>query len=106
MKKAALLTIIFAGLLLSACRASSEVETQSAPVSTPTRSASQLVNTPTEDLSQQSAETSSPPGCTVVSPRPTPGATEQSLFPPVTDRDWTQGPDDAEITLMEYSDFQ
>jgi len=40
--------------------------------------------------------------CTVVSRQPTPGPTE----PLVTDNDWTQGPDDAAVTFIEYSDFQ
>ena len=44
--------------------------------------------------------------CTVVSQQPTPGPTEQSLVPPVSDDDWTQGPDDAAVTFVEYGDFQ
>lgn len=43
--------------------------------------------------------------CTVVSTIPTPGPTEQSLFPPVGTGDWTQGPDTAQVTFIEYSDF-
>jgi hypothetical protein len=41
----------------------------------------------------------------VISPANTPGPTEQSIFPPVTDKDWSTGPKDAAITLIEYSDF-
>jgi len=37
---------------------------------------------------------------------PTPNATEQSLFPTVSDQDWVQGPPDAAVTFIEYSDFQ
>ena len=44
--------------------------------------------------------------CTVVSRQPTPGPTEQSLVPLVGDQDWTQGPDDAQVTFIEYGDFQ
>lgn len=55
---------------------------------------------------QISAETSGTPGCTVESPRPTPGPTQQSIFPPVTDEDWATGPEDAFITILEYGDFQ
>lgn len=47
-----------------------------------------------------------PPGCTVISPPPTPGATTQSLFPVVGDDDWVKGPDGATLTFIEYSDFQ
>lgn len=44
--------------------------------------------------------------CTVVSRRPTPGPTEQSLFPPVGEEDWIKGAKDAQVTIIEYSDFQ
>jgi hypothetical protein len=43
--------------------------------------------------------------CTVVSTVPTPGPTEQSLFPPVGEGDWVQGPATADVTIIEYSDF-
>ena len=44
--------------------------------------------------------------CTVVSREPTPGPTEQSLFPPVTTKDWAIGAETAAVTFIEYSDFQ
>lgn len=47
-----------------------------------------------------------PAGCTAVSPMPTPGPTELSYFPPVSENDWVQGPDDAAVTIIEYGDFQ
>lgn len=56
--------------------------------------------TPLPDLVAQ------PAGCTVVSFLPTPGPTEESLFPSVNDQDWTLGPRDAAITIIEYGDFQ
>jgi hypothetical protein len=46
------------------------------------------------------------PGCTVVSVIPTAGPTEPSLFPPVSEADWVIGPETAEVTILEYSDFQ
>jgi protein-disulfide isomerase len=45
-------------------------------------------------------------GCTVVTKRPTPGPTAESIYPPVTDADHTKGPADAKVTIIEYSDFQ
>jgi len=44
--------------------------------------------------------------CTVVSLMPTPGPTEASLFPAPGPADWTQGPETASVTFLEYSDFQ
>jgi cyclophilin family peptidyl-prolyl cis-trans isomerase/protein-disulfide isomerase len=47
-----------------------------------------------------------PAGCTATSPKPTTGPTEASLFPPVSDKDWVLGSDQASITIIEYGDFQ
>jgi hypothetical protein len=49
---------------------------------------------------------SAPATCSAVSILPTPGPTEISLFPPPTASDWKLGPDTAQVTFMEYSDFQ
>lgn len=46
------------------------------------------------------------PSCTVSSPQPTPGPTEQTLFPPVNETDWALGPETASLTILEYGDFQ
>jgi cyclophilin family peptidyl-prolyl cis-trans isomerase/protein-disulfide isomerase len=56
--------------------------------------------------SQPTADIAAGEGCTVVSPQPTPGPTEQSLFPPVSAQDWVRGPAAAPVTVMIYSDFQ
>jgi len=45
-------------------------------------------------------------GCTVVTKKPTPGPTAESIFPPVGDADWVKGPANARVTIIEYSDFQ
>mgnify|MGYP001829059125 FL=1 len=60
--------------------------------------------TPTSD-NQQVTELAEA-NCTVISLQPTPGPTEQSLVPSVTNEDWTQGPADARVTFIEYGDFQ
>jgi len=65
------------------------------PTSPPT-----LASTPTDDLPPV------PSGCTVVSQQYSPQPTEQSIFPPVTSTDWSIGPEDAVVTLVEYGDFQ
>ncbi len=45
-------------------------------------------------------------GCTAISPHPTPGPTEQSLFPLVSETDWKLGDDKAAVTIISYCDFQ
>ncbi len=47
-----------------------------------------------------------PPGCTAISPKPTPGPTEASLFPPLRADEWVKGAPDASVTFVEYGDFQ
>jgi hypothetical protein len=45
-------------------------------------------------------------GCTVITQKPTPGPTAESVFPSVNDADWVKGPASARVTIIEYSDFQ
>ncbi len=100
MRRIVLIFIIIATFMLGAC--SSQVPQKATPPATPPPA------TPSPSLppaSTSSAELASA-GCTVQSPFPTPGPTEQSLFPPAGENDWVSGPDSAAMTLLEYSDFQ
>ena len=45
-------------------------------------------------------------GCTVVTKKPTPGPTGESIYPPIGDADHFKGPASAKVTIIEYSDFQ
>jgi hypothetical protein len=45
-------------------------------------------------------------GCTVITMKPTPGPTAESIYPPVSDTDHVKGPASAKVTMIEYSDFQ
>jgi hypothetical protein len=107
MPKYPLILLVVFALGLSACQGQSQASpTAVAPTVTRQSTATLAAEAPvtTDKIDQSVAGT--PPGCTVISPPPTPGPTEQSVFPPVTENDWMIGPDDAEITLIEYSDFQ
>jgi cyclophilin family peptidyl-prolyl cis-trans isomerase/protein-disulfide isomerase len=44
--------------------------------------------------------------CQSLSLEPTPDAKVSSLFPPVSEEDYVTGPQDASMTIIEYSDFQ
>jgi len=107
MQKFSLILLIVIALGLTACQGQRQtsptaVLSTSTMQPTATQAAEALTSTETVDQSLAGA----PPGCTVISPPSTPSPTEQSVFPPVSEKDWSFGPDDAEITLIEYSDFQ
>ena len=57
---------------------------------------------PTTEQTNESDEAN----CTVVSRQPTPGPTEQSIVPAISDADWFHGPEDAKVNIIEYGDFQ
>jgi protein-disulfide isomerase len=46
------------------------------------------------------------PVCQSIPVAPTPGPEETSLFPSVSENDHVRGPSDAEVTIIEYGDFQ
>ena len=93
------LLIIF-GLVLSACGGNAPNPGLDAYASTP------QAGQPTQGQTQGLESGSISNGCTVQSPRPTPGPTEVSLFPPVTGADWVRGPEEAPVTILAYSDFE
>jgi len=46
------------------------------------------------------------PACTTLITEPTPGPETPSIFPPVTSVDHILGPEDAAVTILDYSDYQ
>jgi len=101
------LSILFFLLIfiLAACQSKTPASTQLIP--TPSREISSPVpGGAAATITSQPAEEGAPPGCTVVSQPDPSDPNAQSLFPPASDTDWSFGPGDAKITLIEYSDFQ
>jgi cyclophilin family peptidyl-prolyl cis-trans isomerase/protein-disulfide isomerase len=54
----------------------------------------------------QEAEVAEPASCTAVASEQRQAVLDSSPVPPITDEDWSRGPADATITILEYSDFQ
>lgn len=89
-------------LLLAACKGvtgakESQVSNATTPVPTET--------TPAPTKLAPTAQTVAA-NCTVVSRVSQPDPTQASLFPPITEKDWSRGPETAKVTFIEYSDFQ
>ena len=112
------LFLMVAALTLSACK----VATITPPVEEPTaiveetEAVSDVPAEPTEDLGPQPTADTRLTGddgnmlCTIVEPlfsELTPEEEAQlAVFPPVSEEDWTKGPENAIITIIEYTEFQ
>lgn len=108
MRKTLIALLLMAALLVAGCQGSSNgtagtatsQQSEAYASATPEPAAAATRVQPTVELA------AAPPGCTVISPQPTAGPTEQSVFPQVEDADWKFGPTDAAVTFVEYGDFQ
>lgn len=114
MQKKIPIVLLVLAFLLSACQGATQTQPVSTPLGVtpaataayrPTSAATLAVaGTPGEASTVSTpAGTAAPAKCTVVSRAAKP--TEASLFAPVSGSDWTQGPPDAPVTIIEYSDF-
>jgi len=92
-------------LMLAACQSKTPASTQLVP-SPSLEISSPVPGGPAATIASQPADNGAPPGCSVVSQPDPSDPNAQSLFPPASDTDWSYGPGDAKITLIEYSDFQ
>ena len=102
MKKLFLLLLILLAVSLAGCKP--QEGTASIPTLTPTTEARPA---PTVVLTVPTQASLLPDsGCTVITQKPTPGPTAESIFPPVSDADHVKGPASAKVTMIEYSDFQ
>ncbi len=93
------------GLIATACQVQPNVVFPSpSPVITPIFPSSP--SSPATPLTRNDLALRIASGCTAKSPRPTPGPTEVSLFPPVSNNDYQRGNDEARVTILVYCDFQ
>ena len=100
MRKVILLFLILASLVLAGCLP----QVQATPTLTATTKAQP---TSTVSLTVPTQAVLLPDsGCTVVTQKPTPGPTPETVYPAITSADWTKGPESAKVTIIEYSDFQ
>ncbi len=112
------LFLLVASLALSACQIATITPPEPEPTATEvvTEPTSEVVVEPTEDLGPQPTADTRLTGddgnmvCTIVEPLFSELTPEQeaqlAVFPPVSDEDWAKGPEDALITVIEYTEFQ
>jgi hypothetical protein len=100
MRKFTLMVLLLTAVVFTGCLP----QTQTSPTSTATTIAHPAPTTVVKVPAQAALLPDS--GCTVVTQKPTPGPTAESIYPPVTSTDWVKGSESAKVTLIEYSDFQ
>ena len=100
MRKIILLFLMLSAVALAGCLPQAQASPTSTVAVVNRPSSTSVVNTPAQ------AAIFPDSGCTVVTQKPTPGPTPETVYPPVTDTDWTKGPANAKVTIIEYSDFQ
>jgi cyclophilin family peptidyl-prolyl cis-trans isomerase/protein-disulfide isomerase len=95
-----LIPIALLAILIAACQAAPSAQLPTMQAGTP---ASSAPPSPTSGL-ETAVPTTQALGCTAAKPEPT--STAPALVPAVSARDYTVGPADAAVTLIEYCDFQ
>jgi hypothetical protein len=100
MRKLLLVVLVLTAVVLAGCLP----QTQASPTPTATAIVRPAPTTVVTVPSQAALFPDS--GCTVVTRKPTPGPTAESIYPPISSTDWVKGPESAKVTILEYSDFQ
>lgn len=115
MRKTLLILFLLIVVLLAACQSSAPTESVTTTEQVANTQPPVTTTEPTEAAEVEAAPTLEEVAaegslvrmtCTVESRDPTPGPTQDSIFPPISESDWVQGPDSAKVTIIEYSDFQ
>ena len=108
-KKLLLLTVSFA-ILMAACSGAVQTATPEVSESNPVEAAPATQqssdNSATSEPIPLPTGSGEPTECTVVGLLPPLDPTQQALFPQVGEDEWTKGPEDAQVTIIDYSDFQ
>jgi hypothetical protein len=102
MPKRSLFLLVALALILSACGGQAAASPTAVATEAPTSAATQA---PAE-AATSSATAEPVADCTVTTFIPEPDPTEASLFPAPGKDDWVMGSQTAEVTFMEYSDYQ
>jgi cyclophilin family peptidyl-prolyl cis-trans isomerase/protein-disulfide isomerase len=89
-------------LVLAGCQ--NKVSESQNETAQPTNVQNHEADLPANQLSLKNKVDSS--GCVAISPQPSPGPTEPSLFPVVQKTDWIKGSKPAYVTVIEYGDYQ
>jgi hypothetical protein len=100
MSKSFVIGLLLMALILAACAPEGTSVQATAPAAT-ALPATPSIATP---VSQSTA--TKQPGCTVTTRKPGLDPTQESPIPPVDESDWSIGPQDAYVTIIEYGDFQ
>ncbi len=108
MKKTYLLLLLLLILVLAACSGSDQTTASNTEPVAQTTDAPKPISptsegTESEKLPAASGDISE---CTVVGLLPPIDPTQQAQFTAVSEDDWVKGPLDADVTIVEYSDFQ
>jgi ABC-type uncharacterized transport system auxiliary subunit len=108
MKKSFLFLVILMAVGLAGCLPKEQATPTSTSISTSTATATTEARPTATVVLTVPTETALLPNsdCTVISRQPTPDPSVESIYPPVTEADHVKGPDDAKVTIIEYSDFQ
>jgi len=101
MRKYILIFLMLTAVGLAGCLP--QTQANPTPTATTTARPAPMVNLTVPSQAALSPDS----GCTVITQKPTPGPTAESIFPPISSStDWVKGPASAKVTIIEYSDFQ
>jgi len=115
MRKSLLVTLLMIALMTSACQGAESIAVE-APTETESIVSAEILPTETEPVDVEPVVDEPTPTaiktltgptseCTLVSSLPEPSPEYADIFA-VKDNDWTIGPKDAAVTIIEYGDFQ